>query len=68
MADDKTKKDGRDGNRVAANERYEIECFAKSNGVTRRQAMDLIHKYGNDRLTLAREAKKLHGRRATIRA
>jgi hypothetical protein len=57
-----------EGRQAAGNERYEIEYLAKSNGITRRQAMDLLHKHGNDLRELAREAKKLHERRAMIRA
>jgi hypothetical protein len=68
MAHDKTKKDQRDRKQVAGEEGYEIDCCAKSNGITRRQAMDLIHKHGNDRRTLTMEAKKLHERRASTRA
>jgi hypothetical protein len=59
MADDKTKKDKRDRNRVAADEGYEIEYLAETTGITRTQAIALIQKHGNDRTTLVREARKL---------
>ena len=40
--------------------RFEIEFFARANGITKRQAADLIKKYGeNDQETLAREARWL---------
>lgn len=59
MADDKTKKDERERSRVAADEGYEIEYIAETTGITRTQAIALIQKYGNDRATLVREARKL---------
>ncbi|WP_348627147.1 DUF3606 domain-containing protein [Mesorhizobium sp. WSM2561] len=34
MADDKSKRDFRDPNRVSADEDYELEYFARENGVT----------------------------------
>ena len=62
MADDKTKRDFRDRDRVSADEDYEVEYFAKKAGLTAKQVRELIEKYGNDRATLEREAKAL-GRR-----
>jgi hypothetical protein len=59
MADDKIKKDERDRSRVAADEGYEIEYLAETTGISRTQAIALIHKHGNDRATLVREARKL---------
>jgi hypothetical protein len=59
MADDKTKKDERDRNRVAAEEGYEIEYLAEATGITRTQAIAPIQKHGNDRATLVREARRL---------
>ena len=59
MADDKSKRDGRDRSRVAGDEPYEIEYFAQKAGISMQQARDLINKYGNDRETLEREAAKL---------
>ncbi|MDW6020221.1 DUF3606 domain-containing protein [Mesorhizobium sp. BAC0120] len=59
MADDKTKKDRRDRDRVAADEDYELRYFAESTGISVDQARQLIQKHGNDRATLEREAKRL---------
>ena len=59
MADDKTKKDRQDRERVAADEGYEVEYLAETTGITRTQAIALIDKHGNDRATLVREARKL---------
>ncbi|RUV30169.1 MAG: DUF3606 domain-containing protein [Mesorhizobium sp.] len=59
MADDKTKRDFRDRNRVSADEDYEVDHFAKSNGITPEQVRDLIRRHGNERATLEREAKRM---------
>lgn len=61
MADDKSKRDFRDRDRVAADEDYEVEYFAKSNGITTQQVRELIARHGNRRETLEREAKALRG-------
>jgi Protein of unknown function (DUF3606) len=61
MADDKTKKDGRDRNRVAGGEDYEIEYLAKKTGISAGAARELVRKHGSNRSTLEREAKKLKG-------
>ena len=40
--------------------RFEIEFFARTNGITKRQAADLMRKYGEmDHATLVREARWL---------
>jgi hypothetical protein len=62
MADDKSKRDVRDRNRVSADEDYEVRYFAEKAGITPQQVRDLISKHGNDRATLEREAKALKGR------
>ena len=62
MADDTTKHGKRDTSQVAAGEDYEVEYFAKSNGITKDQALELIKKHGNDRQTLNAEAAKLKGK------
>jgi Protein of unknown function (DUF3606) len=62
MADDKSKRDFRDRDRVSGDEDYEVEYFAQKVGLTAQQVRDLITKHGNDRETLEREAKAL-GRR-----
>ena len=59
MPDDPDKHDNRDRSRVAGDERYEVQHFAEANGLSINQALDLIEKFGNDRETLEREAKKL---------
>jgi hypothetical protein len=61
MADDKTKRDFRDRDRVSADEDYEVEYFAQKVGLTPQQVRDLIGKHGNNRETLEREARKLRG-------
>ena len=38
---------------------FEIEYVATINGITKRQAADLIKKYGNDYAAITREAKWL---------
>lgn len=59
MSDDKTKMDARDRSRVAGDEDYEVEYFAKENGISPDQARELIRRHGNDRASLEREARKL---------
>ncbi|MBZ9859712.1 DUF3606 domain-containing protein [Mesorhizobium sp. CA12] len=62
MADDKTKSDFRDRDRISGDEDYEVEHFAQKVGLTPQQVRELIKKHGNDRETLEREAKAF-GRR-----
>lgn len=59
MADDPTKQDNRDRSRVAGEENYEVQYFAEQNGITIDQTRNLIDRFGNDRATLEREARKL---------
>ncbi|ESW67833.1 hypothetical protein X773_29885 [Mesorhizobium sp. LSJC285A00] len=59
MADDKSKRDFRDRDRVSADEDYEVEYFAAKAGITPQQVKELIAKHGNQRETLEREAKAL---------
>ena len=61
MVDDKTNKGKRDRDRVAAGEEYEVRYLMKKTGITESQALALIHRFGNDRQTLEREARKLTG-------
>ncbi|RUU12966.1 DUF3606 domain-containing protein [Mesorhizobium sp. USDA-HM6] len=63
MADDRSKRDFRDRNRISADEDYEVEYFASKVGLTVQQVRDLIRQHGNDRKTLEREAKALKQRR-----
>ena len=61
MADDKTKTDYRDRDRVNGSEDYEVEYFARENGITAEQTRELIRKHGNSRAKLEEEARKLKG-------
>nr|WP_295932973.1 DUF3606 domain-containing protein [uncultured Dyadobacter sp.] len=49
MADDKSKKDFRDRNKIAADEEYELDYVAKQSGVSRQDVLDAIKAVGNDR-------------------
>ncbi|MBZ9748290.1 DUF3606 domain-containing protein [Mesorhizobium sp. CO1-1-7] len=62
MADDKSKRDARDRNRVSGEEDYEVAYFARKFQLTMPEVRDLIAKHGNDRETLEREAKALGNR------
>ncbi|TPI57691.1 MULTISPECIES: DUF3606 domain-containing protein [unclassified Mesorhizobium] len=55
----RAKRDFRDGDRVSAEEDYEVEHFAQKVGLTSQQVRELIQKHGNQRKTLEREAKAL---------
>ncbi|MES0139279.1 DUF3606 domain-containing protein [Mesorhizobium sp. M0016] len=59
MADDKSKRDFRDRDRVSADEDYEVEYFATKTGITPQQVKELIAKHANQRETLERVAKAL---------
>jgi hypothetical protein len=59
MADDKSKNGKQDRGRVASGDHYEIRDFAYEFGISLGQVHDLIRRYGNDRATLEREARKL---------
>lgn len=59
MADNPHQQDNRDRSRVSGSERYEVEYFARQNGISEEQARELIRKFGNDREALNREAQKL---------
>jgi hypothetical protein len=56
MTDDKHKTDMRDRARVAASQAYEVLYLMQQ---TKGSARDLIKRFGNDRETLVREARKL---------
>lgn len=49
MADDKTKKDFRDRNRVAADDEYELDYLAKKHSVTRGQVIEALEAVGSER-------------------
>ncbi|MER8376197.1 DUF3606 domain-containing protein [Mesorhizobium sp. M1338] len=59
MADDKSKRDFRDRDRLAGDEEYEVGYFASKFGLTIPQVRELVAKHGNDRETLEREARAL---------
>ncbi len=59
MADDPSKKDFRDRDRVAADQEHEVRYFAEETGLSEEQVRELIDKHGNMRADLEREAKKL---------
>jgi len=61
MADDPNKQDGRDRSRVSGSEDYEVEYFARENGITPAQARELIARHGNDRETLTAAARRMKG-------
>ena len=58
MADDTTKTDARDRNRIAGDD-YEAQLFARRHGIGIEQARSLINKFGTNRQVLAREVWKL---------
>ena len=58
MADDKTKTDARDRNRVD-DPGYEVEYFAKHHGISLDQARSLLERFGHDRQALLREVARL---------
>lgn len=62
MADDKTKQGYQDRDRVNGSERYEVDYFARENGITPEQTRELIRQHGNSRSKLEEEARKLKGR------
>ncbi|MER9947690.1 DUF3606 domain-containing protein [Mesorhizobium sp. M0047] len=64
MADDKSKRDFGDRDRLAGDEEYEVGYFASKFGLTIPQVRELVAKHGNDRETLEREAKALGTRLA----
>ncbi len=59
MTDDKTKRDARDGTRVAGGQDFEVQFFAQQHGISMEQARNLIAKFGANRQVLDREAWKL---------
>jgi hypothetical protein len=54
-----------DHNRVSADEDYEVEYFARENGVTIEQVRELIKANGNDRSALIEAARALRVRYRT---
>jgi hypothetical protein len=62
MADDPTKKDYHDRDRVSGTEEYEVEYFAKQHGIEPDQVRSLIQKFGNNRPDLEREVEEMKRR------
>ncbi|RUV81674.1 DUF3606 domain-containing protein, partial [Mesorhizobium sp. M1A.F.Ca.IN.022.05.2.1] len=52
MADDKSKRDARDRDRVSGDQEYEVGYFASKFGLSIPQVRELIARHGNDRETL----------------
>ncbi|MER9065600.1 DUF3606 domain-containing protein [Mesorhizobium sp. M0902] len=63
MPDDKSKRDFSDRNRVSADEYYEVEHFARQNGVSPSQVSKLIKRTGGDRMILSQAVKALRERK-----
>ncbi|RUU39361.1 DUF3606 domain-containing protein [Mesorhizobium sp. M6A.T.Ce.TU.002.03.1.1] len=59
MADNKSKRDFRDRNKVSSDDGYEMRFFALQNNITPEQVRELIRKHGNDRAILTEAAKAL---------
>jgi hypothetical protein len=59
MPDNKDLVGGPDRARVAGDEDYEVSAFARRHGMTPDEVRDMIHRIGNDRDALEREAAKL---------
>jgi hypothetical protein len=62
MADDATKRDYRNRDRVSAERDHEVRYFGQQNGITPEQVPDLIKKVGNSRAGLTKAAKELRKR------
>jgi uncharacterized protein DUF3606 len=61
MADDKSNVGGRDRQRVAGGEDYEVRDFAEANGISVEQAQQLSARHGNNREELERAAQQMKG-------
>ena len=61
MADSKTDVGARDRSRVAGDQDYEVDHFARRHGISAEQARELIDRHGNDRDTLDAAAARLKG-------
>lgn len=62
MADDKTKRGGKDRRLVAGGQAYEVSYFARKHEITAEQARGLIEQIGNSREKLKTAAEKLKGK------
>jgi hypothetical protein len=63
MADHKCNRDFLDHDRLSVDEYYEVEHFARENGVSPSQVSKLIKKNGNDRMTLTQAVRELRDRK-----
>jgi hypothetical protein len=63
MADEKSSQDFLDRKRLSVDEYYEVEHFARENGVSPSQVSKLIKKNGNDRMTLTQAVRALRDRK-----
>ena len=59
MSDDKANRGGADRGRVAGEEGYEVDYFARKHGISVAQAEELIKEHGNSREKLDAAAGKL---------
>ena len=59
MADDKSFVGAQDRVRVAGDEDYEVQAFARRHGMTPDEVREMVERIGNDRDALEREAAKL---------
>ena len=59
MSDNKSQTDSRDRSRIAGEQDYEVQYLMKQTKISAEQARDLIKRFGNNRETLVREARKL---------
>jgi hypothetical protein len=57
MSDEKPKRGARDRDRVAGEQAYEVEYFARKHGISIEQARQLINEHGNNRAMLDATAK-----------
>ncbi|RWO54214.1 MAG: DUF3606 domain-containing protein [Mesorhizobium sp.] len=62
MADDKSKRDLRDRNRVSADDDYDVEYFARENGCDNRAGPRAHQGQGHDRVSPHRAARALRER------
>lgn len=59
MSDNKDFVGGADRARVARDEEYEVNAFARRHGMTPDEVREMVQRIGNDRDALEREAAKL---------
>jgi hypothetical protein len=60
MSDEKSNVGRSDRSRVAGDQDYELDHFARKHGISREQARALIEQHGNDRATLDAAAEALN--------